>query len=539
MTTAFTAIDVALDHVAFDDKGIQERLLHMNKHCHVVQMKGSIGACHEGELLNDQREVHPDFLRVLATAPAFSPSQLGDKSFQTDYGVKFSYYTGAMANGIASEDLVISLGRNKILSSFGAGGLIRSRIEEAIKKIQKELPEGPYAFNLIHSPREDALERNAVDLYLQHGVRVVEASAFMNLTVNIVRYRVAGLDLGSDNTVIIRNRIIAKISSEHVAEKFLSPPPPDIVAELLMLGQITPLQAKLAEQVPMADDITVEADSGGHTDNRPLVCLLPTMMRLRDKLQTKYRYKQEVRVGAAGGIATPTAALGAFMMGAAYIGTGSINQSCVEAGISPQVKHYLSQCTVADVTMAPASDMFEMGVQVQVLKHGTLFPARGQKLYHLYRNCDSIDAIPQIEREKLEKQIFRKSLNSIWEECVSFFQERDPEQIKRAQHDEKRKMALIFRWYLGLSSHWAIVGNQERRTDYQIWCGPAMGAFNEWVKGSPLEHADKRYAADVAHEIMQGAAYLLRIEQLRMAGVRLPIHCRAYRPSSITSADTC
>ena len=34
----------------------------------------------------------------------------------------------------------------------------------------------------------------------------------------------------------------------------------------------------------MADDITAEADSGGHTDNRPFVALLPTILALRDEI---------------------------------------------------------------------------------------------------------------------------------------------------------------------------------------------------------------------------------------------------------------
>ena len=47
--------------------------------------------------------------------------------------------------------------------------------------------------------------------------------------------------------------------------------------------------------------------------------------------------------------------------------------------------------------------------------------------------------------------------------------------------EAKHRMALVFRWYLGKSSRWAISGESARRADYQIWCGPAMGAFNAWV----------------------------------------------------------
>lgn len=59
-------------------------------------------------------------------------------------------------------------------------------------------------------------------------------------------------------------------------------------------------------------------------------------------------------------------------------------------------------------------------------------------------------------------------------------------------------MALVFRWYLGLSSRWANAGEPGRQLDYQVWCGPAMGAFNEWVKGTPLEATANRTVVGVA-----------------------------------------
>jgi PfaD family protein len=295
------------------------------------------------------------------------------------YGINMAYMTGAMANGIASEELVIASGKVGLLSSFGAAGLVPPRIEEAINKIQQVLPNGPYAFNLIHSPSEDAIERGAVDLFLKHGVTTVEASAFLGLTPNIVRYRAAGLRLNAQNQVEIGNRVIAKISRTEVASKFMMPAPATILQQLLSEGSITEEQARLAANIPMADDITVEADSGGHTDNRPLILLLPTILALREQIQAKFGYNQLIRIGAAGGIGNPASALAAFMMGAAYVVTGSVNQSCVEAAASAHSKRLLAQAEMTDVIMAPAADMFEMGVELQVLKRGTMFPMRAKK----------------------------------------------------------------------------------------------------------------------------------------------------------------
>ena len=107
----------------------------------------------------------------------------------------------------------------------------------------------------------------------------------------------------------------------------------------------------------MAQDVTAEADSAGHTDNRPLVTLLPTMLSLCQRMQQAHGYVQRLRVGAAGGLSTPSALAAAFAMGAAYVVTGSVNQACIESGSCSTVRRLLSQAEQADTAMAPAADM--------------------------------------------------------------------------------------------------------------------------------------------------------------------------------------
>tara|TARA_Y100001970_G_scaffold292937_1_gene436676 strand:+ start:1273 stop:2904 length:1632 start_codon:yes stop_codon:yes gene_type:complete len=520
-------VKVNHENVAYSDNDVYEKLLNLNKDLLVLKKRESIGLCLAEDAINSDSG---DSLNLLAYIHSLKINQFGDPKFIKNYGLKMAYMTGAMANGIASEKMVISLGNEGILSSFGAAGLIPSRIESAIEKIQEALPNGPYAFNLIHSPSEDAIEKSAVELFLQKGVNTVEASAFLGLTPNIVRYRVAGLHLNSQNQIEIRNRVIAKVSRIEVASKFMSPPPISILQELKSKGYISEEQLKLATKIPMADDITVEADSGGHTDNRPLVLLLPTILELRDQFQLKYNYSSSIRVGAAGGIGTPSSALASFMMGAAYVVTGSINQSCIEAAASIHSKNLLAKAEMADFTMAPAADMFEMGVELQVLKRGTMFPMRAKKLYELYKNYESIEEIPKHERLKVEEQVFRCSLEDVWQQTKEYFISRDPHQIERARDHPKRRMALIFRWYLGLTSHWSNLGKVGRETDYQIWAGPAIGAFNFWVKGTYLQDVTNRKTVDVAKHIMTGVAYLYRLRILQMQGISLPSTIKLYKP---------
>lgn len=280
----------------------------------------------------------------------------------------------------------------------------------------------------------------------------------------------------------------------------------------------------------MCDDLTAEADSGGHTDNQPMPVQLPLLLALRDRVQAEFGFAEPVRIGAAGGICTPGAAAAAFALGAAYVVTGTVNQACVESGTSAMVKRLLADAGAADVGMAPASDMFEAGVEVQVLKRGTLFPMRGQQLLQLYRAHDRLEAIEPSVREKLEKQVFRMSVDQVWAECERFFAERDPKQLERAAKEPKHKMALVFRWYLGLSSHWAIQGDESRKLDTQIWCGPGIGAFNDWTRGTFLADPEQRRVVPVAANLLVGAAAITRGTQLLQQGVDAGPESRSWRP---------
>ncbi|HEX2621094.1 MAG TPA: PfaD family polyunsaturated fatty acid/polyketide biosynthesis protein [Phototrophicaceae bacterium] len=513
--------------IAYDEAGIKARIYDLSQPIYIINNGGQIGVTSNGH------EDSSGSLPLVATVAAIDPADLGDASFRQAYKVRYAYASGAMANSIASVELVQAMGKAGLMSSYGAAGVVGPRLEDAIQRVQAGLPNGPYAFNLIHSPSEEAMERRAVELFLQYGVTNVEASAFLDLTPHVVRYRAAGLSLNPDGSIGIKNRIIAKVSRREVAAKFMEPAPERLLKPLVEAGWITPQQMELARHVPLADDVTVEADSGGHTDNRPLVSVLPAILSLRDELQAKHNFAVPVRVGAAGGIGTPSSALAAFMMGASYVVTGSINQSCIEAGASPHTKKLLSEADIADVMMAPAADMFEMGVKVQLLKRGTMFPMRAQRLYELYRQYNSIDDIPTEEREKLEKQVLKRPMEDIWQDTVKYFMERDPEQIHRASDNPKRKMALIFRWYLGLSSRWSNSGEKGREADYQIWCGPSMGAFNNWVAGTYLQQPENRRVTEIADHIMRGAAYLYRMQSLRLQGLQFTPQYGNYVPQPL------
>ncbi len=453
-------------------------------------------------------------------APRVNLADWGDRAFARTHGLRFNVMAGSMAHGISSVELVKTMAREGLLASFGAAGLNLAAVEDAIAVLRRDLDGLPFAVNFIHTPQEPQIEERLCDLLLAKDVHLVEASAFMRLSKPLVRYRVKGLRLGADGEVIERHRIIAKVSRVELARMFWAPAPLAILDELLGEGAITREEHTLAQRLPLAQDLTAEADSGGHTDNRPLVTLLPQMLLLKSEMEAAHGYREALRVGAAGGIATPHAALAAFSMGASYIVTGTVNQACLESGTSDEVRRMLSETGQSDLIMAPAADMFEMGVKLQVLKRGTMFPMRAQKLYELYRQHPDLGSLPEKDRKTLEETFFRMPLEEAWQSTKRFFEERDPTQIALAEKNPKHKMALVFRSYLGQSSHWANRGVGDRKIDYQVWCGPAMAAFNDWAKGSALEPVQGRRAGLVNLNILYGSAVLQRLRLLAQQGVR-------------------
>jgi PfaD family protein len=500
----------------------------------LLNLDGAIGVGRGGRaIIGKDLPPEPTALPLTAYAPPLHPKDLGDPIFKDTHQLRYAYVVGAMANGITSVEMVKEAGRAGMVGFFGSAGLTLNDIETAIEQLQQDPNDIPFGLNLIHTPHDPDFELSVVQLYLQRGINLISASAFLNLTLPLVYYRVKGIFRDNYGNIVCPNKVIAKVSRVEVAKKYLSPPPVKFLNQLVARNWITSDEAELAGSVPMAEDITAEADSGGHTDNRPAISLLPTMQALRNELTQIYQYKKPPCVGLAGGISTPESAAAAFAMGAAYILTGSINQSCLEAGTSEAVRNLLSEASQADVTMAPAADMFEMGVKVQVLKRGTMFPHRAAKLYELYSNYDRYEDIPEHQKKLLERDFFRCSFDNEWEQTKHFFARIEPNQIERGEQNPKHKMALVFRSYLGQSSNWAISGNPSRKMDYQIWCGPAMGAFNQWVKGSFLDKLENRKTVTVAMNLLCGAAVATRVNWLRSQGAVLPAGVGNFSPMTL------
>ncbi|MDT3250405.1 PfaD family polyunsaturated fatty acid/polyketide biosynthesis protein [Serratia sp. root2] len=435
--------------------------------------------------------------------------RLGSAAFRQDYGVKYAYSSGSMYQGIASRKLVVTMARARMMSFFGSGGLSLPLLQEAILGIRSDLNGESFGMNMLADYEFPEKEMRRIELFLAHDIRFIEAAAYIAITPALVLYRLRGIHLGKDQQLVIPHMLMAKVSRPEVAEVFANPAPPDVVAQLYAQGLLTPQEVELAPRVPMAQDICVESDSAGHTDQGNAYVLFPAIARLCRDISARQGYQKPLRVGAAGGIGTPEAVMAAFMLGADFIITGSVNQCSVEAATSDEVKDMLQHINIQDTDYAPAGDMFEQGAKVQVLRRGVFFPARANKLYQLYQQYNSLDELPLAIKNQLEGKYFKRPLSAVWEDVKQYYQARRPEMLEKIEGQPRRKMVAVFRWYFAYSSRLALAGDPENKVDYQVHCGPALGAFNQWVKGSAYEDWRNRHVDEIGEILMQEAASML------------------------------
>lgn len=513
-------------------------LADVRKPVYITDIQGKTVIFQDGETRRGgPLSPYPGEAPLLAFSPPLPPEDLGSPDFKARHQLRYAYVSGGMAHGIASIALTRAAADGGMMGFFGSAGLAFDDLKNALFMLKTALGEHPYGLNLVYTGN-DELEWAVVDLYLKHGVRRLCAAGYLKLTLPLLWFRIKGLRQEPNGGITGPHQLIAKTSRLEIARQFLSPAPEKMVKLLLDQRRITPEEARLALMVPVAEDLTAEADSGGHTDNRAALCLLPAMLDLRDEIAGKYHYATRPCIGLGGGIGTPPAVCAAFAMGADYVLAGSVHQACRESGTSDVVRDMLAEASQTDVAMAPSANLFERGVKVQVLKRGTLFPQRAAKLYDLYKTHDSLESIPASEKVDIETAIFQTTLENQWNATRQFFETYDPDQIELAEKDPKRKMALVFRSYLGLSAKWAISGDLSRKKDFQIWCGPSMGAFNEWTRGSFLAEPANRDFQTVAMNLLFGACVETRRHWLASFGYGLSSHIGRYKPLNLSLIRT-
>lgn len=436
-----------------------------------------------------------------------TPESLGCKYFKNKHSVKYAYLTGGMYGGVSSKELVCKMANSGFLSFLGAGGLKLEEIEDNIKYIKEHALGKPFGINFLHNHIVSAKDESIINLLLKYDVNMIEAGAFPKATSSLVRYRLKGISINNSGKLVMKNKIFLKTSRLSVIDEFLSPISEMTIEALLANKQITLEEASYADRINLVDDIIIEADSAGHTDNRSGLAMFPTMVNKIRKFNKSNPNKEKISIGLSGGIGTPEAIAAAFAMGADFVSTGSINQCTVEAGTSELVKKILSEMNVEDTDVCPTGDMLESGAKIQVLKKGTLFSVRSKKIYGYYMKYDSFDDMDDELIKDIEKELFNNdSLDKVFNDAKTYF---SPLIWEEACTNSRKKMALILKMYYYKSIIYARQGDKKHKINFQVHVGPALGAFNNYVSGSSLEDYKNRHVDQIALKLLADTCELI------------------------------
>lgn len=433
---------------------------------------------------------------------------MGSQAYRDDHQTAHAYAVGSVAGGITSEALVARAAQSGILAYFGSGDIPFDELERILKALNGQLGENAgFGVSLDHHPDNPVHENRLVDMYLSNRINRLEALRFTRITTALVKYRVAGLRRGSDGKVFASNKIMARISRFEHAEAFMMPAPRSIVADLLERAEITSEQADWSRSIPMVDDLCVNCNGDGLSGSRSLFHLLPAVLRLRTGSAAIQQTDWQVRVGVAGGLGTPEAMATAYMIGADFVVTLSINQATVEAGLSPASKDLLADLTDRDIGIAPVEHLFEHGATALAVRRGVLFPARAAKLYRLNCHCRSLEQIDHSTLKEIEAEYFQADISDVLRD-IDFMESVDSAQVITAERlNPKYKMLQLFKWYLRSAARWARSGSSEHKSNHAIYCGDAMIGFNQWANGSDLQHWQNRHVDNIALSLIEEAAH--------------------------------
>ncbi|MET7403343.1 acyltransferase domain-containing protein [Dactylosporangium sp. NPDC005572] len=403
-------------------------------------------------------------------------ASLGDPGFARAHGTRLAYAVGGLPLGITSPALVARLAGDGLLGYLGTAGLDPERVEDDVRRLRAELPAGaPWGVSVARDPHRPTLAPRTIERLLELGVDRLEVTGYAEAAPELVRYRLAG-DGGP-------NRLLARVGDVGAAAAFLGPPPPQTVQMFYERGVIDEDQARRAADITMADDVCVDAAAPDAPPLATELTLLPAVARRRAGLAAP------VRIGVAGALGTPAAVAAAFALGADFVLTGPLNQCSPEAGLSDRAKDMLAAAGPDDFTTAPAA---EDGQRERVLRRGTFFPARAEKLHTL---GDGGAALDPAERERIERQFLTRGLDELADA---------PDAPGAAP------LQAALRFYLADALRRACAGEEAERLNYRIVGGPEVGEFNEAVRGTPLEPWSARHVDDIARHLMDGAAWLLQ-----------------------------
>jgi PfaD family protein len=448
--------------------------------------------------------------------PKQSASCLGSSQFKEAHQLKFAYGVTPFEREVCTVDMVSKLLCDGYLAFAPTDFLTIDEISEKICQLRQGADSKAIGLGYRFHAYNNDYEQKRMALAIEEDISRIYISGYLRASKSMIHYRVKGMKKRPDGAIEVPHSIFARVTDSAIALYFASPPPADILDELLSEGLITSEEADLGSKMPISQDLIVEPELNKGGLKQDLFSLYPSVKaELRAKMVSR---NAPVRVGVSGEIATPEAVAAAFRMGADFVLTGLVNSLTVEAGGSLKRRNLLFKTTSTDVTYAPSYEFLDSELPVTVTRFGTMFATKAKRMEDILRTTVSFSGLSESDRQFMEKNVFQKSLAEAYESSIEFCKKWWPDQVKSSSSD-KVKAAMLMKHWLFTTTQMAFDGIDNRELDYQVRADGGIVAFNKWRIGSVFDDEDKLSVIQLSKNLMEGALVISRMRSLREMGV--------------------
>jgi trans-AT polyketide synthase/acyltransferase/oxidoreductase domain-containing protein len=413
---------------------------------------------------------------------------LGSAAFRRAHGLDHAY----VAQGLRRPQAVSRAAAAGLLGVLETEDTPPEEVRRALAMLRAELPPGaPYA---VAAPADPTAADAVADLARETGVPILVVAAGAAERPAVVRFRLAGAGLPGAG-----GQVMARLARVEAAAPFLAPPAPEVTAQLIAAGAVSPAQAAAASRAPLASALIADGEASLAAGGPPVEILAPVLVRMCLDAARAQPGSLPLAVGACGEIGTPHAIAAAFALGAGFVVTTAVNACGPESGFPESVQQALQALDLHDSGYAPTADGFETGGRALVMARGGLFHARANRLHEIWRRYGAWDDAPAEVRGQLERHVAPEGFEAACRAIAG-----------AATASPKARMAAVFKRYLRETAAWARAADPAHRADYQVRVGPGLAAFNRWAAGGELEAWPARRVDRVGRQLMDAAAALVQ-----------------------------
>lgn len=332
---------------------------------------------------------------------------------------------------------------------------------------------------------------------LKHKINVIQVRGSCEPSLGVIYFRVKNLRMRYKDELTPAQSIIVHADHAHLVEPYLLPPSPGSLRILYERGYISAEEAKLAQELPIADAIVLPI---GDSD----VKLSPYG---RD-VWTRYPGHIRPLIGVRSPLITPTGIAQNLTQGADFVYIEGLTDLFPESGASLYLREQLASAQEGDLSWSWDWSSESKPERVRVITNNLSYHKNMSDLMNLFDLGLDVSALTPNELDLLESY-----LGCDWKKALSYAKHFfEKHHVSNEDHtlSERQSFQLLLEWYSAQAAHWAYIGRMDKQNHHLIRAHKGLTSFNNWAGSRLLNSLDQCSIGSAIEELMMGALALLR-----------------------------